>query len=56
MALGASSRSRFASRPNREILGQGIYPAVAALDDAFVVAWTAGSGDAAVVRVQRLAR
>jgi hypothetical protein len=38
------------------VLGPGSYPAVAALDDAFVAAWTAGSGDAAVVRVQRLAR
>jgi hypothetical protein len=37
-----------------QILGPGTYPAVAALDDGFVVAWTAGSGDAAVVRVQRV--
>ncbi len=51
---------RVVAQPIREpaepqILGPGVYPSVAALDDAFVVAWTAGSGDAAVVRVQRLA-
>jgi hypothetical protein len=38
-----------------QVLGPGVYPSVAALDDAFVVAWTVGSGDAAVVRIQRLA-
>ena len=36
------------------VLGLGTYPAVAALDDGFLAAWTAGSGDAAVIRVQRL--
>jgi hypothetical protein len=51
---------RVVAQPIREpaapqVLGPGVYPSVAALDDAFVVAWTVGSGDAAVVRVQRLA-
>ena len=50
---------RVVAQPVREpaephVLGPGTYPAVAALDDGFVVAWTAGSGDAAVIRVQRL--
>jgi hypothetical protein len=38
------------------VLGPGTYPAVAPLDDGFVAAWTVGSGAAAVVRVERLAR
>ena len=37
------------------VLGPGTYPSAAALDDGFVVAWTAGSGDAAVVRIRRVA-
>ena len=57
----ADGARRVVAQPIREpaephVLGPGTYPAVAALDDAFVVAWTAGSGAAAVVRVQRLAR
>jgi hypothetical protein len=57
----ADGARRVVAQPIREpaepqVLGPGIYPAVAALDDAFVVAWTAGSGDSAVIRVQRLAR
>jgi hypothetical protein len=55
----ADGTRRVVLQPIREpaapqILGPGTYPAVAAVDDAFVVAWTAGSGDAAVVRVQRV--
>jgi hypothetical protein len=55
----AGGARRVVAQPIREpaepsVLGPGTYPAVAALDDAFVVAWTAGSGDAAVVRVQRV--
>ena len=51
---------RVVAQPIREpalpqVLGPGVYPSVAALDDAFVVAWTVGLGDAASVRVQRLA-
>jgi hypothetical protein len=50
---------RIVAQPIREpaeprVLGPGTYPAVAALGDGFVAAWTAGSGDAAVIRVQRL--
>jgi hypothetical protein len=50
---------RVVAQPVREpadthVLGPGTYPAVAALDDGFVAAWTSGSGDAAVIRVQRL--
>lgn len=57
----ADGARRVVAQPIREpaepsVLGPGTYPAVAALDDAFVVAWTVGSGDAAVVRVQRVAR
>lgn len=55
----ADGARRVVVQPIREpaepqVLGPGTYPAVAALDDAFVVAWTVGSGDAAVVRVQRV--
>ncbi len=55
----ADGARRVVVQPIREpaapqVLGPGTYPAVAALDDGFVVAWTAGSGDGAVVRVQRV--
>jgi len=55
----ADGARRVVVQPIREpaapqILGPGTYPAVAALDDGFVVAWTSGSGDAATVRVQRV--
>ena len=55
----ADGARRVVAQPIREpaepiVLGPGTYPSVAALDDAFVVAWTVGSGDAAVVRVQRV--
>ena len=52
-APGASSPSRSANRRRRRCSAPGTYPSVAALDDGFVVAWTAGSGDAADP-VQRL--
>ena len=57
----ADGARRIVAQPLREpaeaqVLGAGTYPAVAASDDAFVVAWTAGSGDTAVVRVQRVGR
>ena len=56
----AEGARRVVVQPIREpaephVLGPGTYPAAAALDDGFVVAWTMGSGDAAVVRVQRVA-
>lgn len=55
----ADGARRVVAQPIRQpaepiVLGPGTYPSVAALDDAFVVAWTVGSGDAAVVRVQRV--
>jgi hypothetical protein len=55
----ADGARRVVAQPIREpaephVLGAGTYPAVAALGDGFVAAWTAGSGDAAVIRVQRL--
>jgi hypothetical protein len=57
----ADGARRVVAQPIREpaapvILGPGTYPTVAATDDGFVAAWTSGSGDAAVIRIQRLAR
>ncbi len=55
----ANGTRRVVAQPIREpaepqVLGPGTYPSVAALDDGYVVAWTAGSGEAGVIRVQRL--
>jgi hypothetical protein len=57
----ADGARRVVALPIREpaeprVLGPGTYPAVAPLEDGFVAAWTVGSGAAAVVRVERLAR